>query len=84
MHAFAKASAHDVRARRCSGDDAVNACGRASPLLAGCTLRARKCGVRAYDAAAVSLTGCRVEECGEQGVKAFDSATVALSRHVAL
>jgi hypothetical protein len=69
-----------MHAHRCSGDDAVDACGKASPLLSGCTLRARKCGVRAYDAAAVTLIGCRVAECGEQGVKAFDSATVALSR----
>ena len=76
-------SAHP-RARRCSGDDAVNACGGAAPLLSGCTLRARKCGLRAYNAAAVSLAGCRVENCGEQGVKAFDTARVSLSRHDAL
>ena len=58
-----------------------NVCGKAAPRLIGCTLRAKKCGVRAYGGCAVTLSDCRLEECGEQGVKAFDTASLSLCRH---
>lgn len=66
--------------RRCSGDDAVNICGKAAPVLRGCSVRARKCGVRAYERAAASLTDCKIEACGEQGVKTFEGAALSLIR----
>ena len=67
---------------RCSGDDALNACGRAAPVLRGCRLQAKRCGVRAYGDAAVALTDCVLEDCGEQGAKAFDRAALTLCRCV--
>ncbi|BDA45677.1 probable UPF0225 protein Spro_2712 at N-terminal half [Coccomyxa sp. Obi] len=69
---------------RCSGDDAVNVCGKAAPIFESCTLQARKCGVRAYERAGVSLTDCKIEACGEQAIKAFESAEVSLSRQAPL
>ncbi|CAL8470738.1 g10280 [Coccomyxa elongata] len=65
---------------RCSGDDALNVCGKAAPVFESCTLQARKCGVRAYERARVSLTDCKIEACGEQAIKAFEWAEVSLSR----
>ncbi|EIE22744.1 hypothetical protein COCSUDRAFT_16318 [Coccomyxa subellipsoidea C-169] len=61
---------------RCSGDDAVNICGKAAPVFRACSLRARKCGVRAYERAAPSLVDCKIEACGEQGVKTFEHAAL--------
>ncbi len=69
---------------RCSGDDAVNICGKAAPVFRACSLRARKCGVRAYERAAPSLVDCKIEACGEQGVKTFEHAALFLSRHAPL
>ena len=69
---------------RCSGDDAVNVCGKAAPIFEGCTLQARKCGVRAYERAGLSLTDCKINSCGEQAVKAFESAEVSLTRQAPL
>ena len=67
---------------RCSGDDAVNVTGRADPYLRGCELTGRKCGVRAYGEARGLFERCTLTGCGEQGVKAMESAAPALSRCV--
>ena len=66
--------------RRCSGDDAVNIAGSAAPLFRGCKLQAKKCGVRAFDSARGAFDGCKVEECGEQGVKLMEGASLTFSR----
>jgi hypothetical protein len=66
--------------RRCSGDDAVNICGRAAPSFARCRLQGRKCGVRAYDSARGCFADCAFEDCGEQGLKAFDTSALSLHR----
>ncbi len=47
-------------------------------MLRGCRLQAKRCGVRAYGSAMVALTDCVLEDCGEQGAKAFDRAALAL------
>ncbi len=60
----------------------MNVCGRAAPLLRNCRLQAKRCGVRAYGDAAVTLTDCVLEDCGEQGVKSFDRAALAMCRCV--
>ena len=65
---------------RCSGDDAVHVCGSAAPRISRCKLQAKKCGLWAYDKARPLLSDCQVEECGGQGVKLFDHATVRLLR----
>ncbi|KAK9904188.1 hypothetical protein WJX75_006312 [Coccomyxa subellipsoidea] len=56
---------------RCSGDDAVNICGKAAPVLRGCSVRARKCmltdceeeGIVAMDKSSVRLEACTVSSC---------------------
>jgi hypothetical protein len=65
--------------RRCSGDDAVNIAGAAAPVFRGCRLQAKKCGLRAFDAARGVLDHCRIEECGEQGVKLMEDARLLLA-----
>ena len=66
--------------RRCSGDDAVNACAKAAPRFVRCTLQGRKCGVRAYDCASAAFTDCVFEDCGEHGLQAFDASSLSLCR----
>jgi hypothetical protein len=67
---------------RCSGDDALNLCGKTAAVVEGCTLSGRKCGVRAYEQANGSIMRCRVEDCGQQGVKAFEHADLSFQRCV--
>ncbi|KAI8463131.1 MAG: hypothetical protein J3K34DRAFT_527236 [Monoraphidium minutum] len=52
----------------CSGDDAVCAGGEARPRLVGCTLTARKVGLRVYERARPRLASCALERCGAQGL----------------
>ena len=65
---------------RCSGDDAVNIAGSAAPVFRGCKLQAKRCGVRAFDSAKGTFDGCKAEECGEQGVKLMEKASLTFSR----
>lgn len=51
-------------------------------MLRGCRLQAKRCGLRAYGDATVALTDCVLEDCGEQGAKAFDRAALTLCRYV--
>jgi len=66
---------------RCSGDDAVNIAGSAAPVFRGCKLQAKKCGVRAFCSARGTFDGCKVGECGEQGVKLMEAASLTFSRY---
>ena len=52
----------------------------AAPTLLRCTINAKKCGVRALRASAPRLERCVLEQCGEQGVHASDSAAPHLHR----
>ena len=65
--------------RRCSGDDAVNIAGDAAPVFRGCELQAKKCGVRAFDTARGVFDCCRINDCGEQGVKLMEDARLTLT-----
>lgn len=65
---------------RCSGDDAVNIGGSAAPLFRGCKLEAKRCGVRAFGSGGGRLEDCRIQECGEQGVKAMEQSHITLQR----
>ena len=60
----------------------MHVCGSAIPRLSRCKLQAKKCGLWAYDKAKPVLTDCIIEECGMQGVKIFDYATVRLLRYL--
>ncbi len=64
---------------RCSGDDGVNVCGDAQPIISDCLLQGKKCGLRAFGKSQPSLGQCRLQECGEQGIKAMDSARPSLT-----
>lgn len=61
---------------KCSGDNAVDVGGGASPLLRGCTITGKKCGVMAFGTSRPRLEACMVEKCGEQGVRAMENACV--------
>lgn len=67
---------------KCSGDDGVNASGRARLTLADCRLRAKKSAIRAYGDARVVARDCVAEACGEAGVKVMDAAALACERCV--
>lgn len=50
----------------------------AAPSLLRCTLTAKKVGLKAYGTSAPRLEGCRLETCGEQGLRAHEAAAAAL------
>ena len=65
---------------RCSGDDAVNIAGHASPIIRDCELHGKRCGLRVYGHAAGLVAGCNIKDCGEPGIQAMDRATTAFCR----
>ncbi len=74
---------HDNRNQflcRCTGDDAVNVGGAASPIFVNCQLRAKKCGVRVFGTGNPVFVDCYIRECGEQAAKAFDTSSPTFVR----
>ena len=65
---------------RCSGSDAINLTDRSSALLMGCTVEARKTGVKAFDKASGQINGCHIRECKELGVLVQNEAKLQLQR----
>jgi hypothetical protein len=61
---------------KCSGDDVVNAAGKARPCFRRCVITAKKCGIRAFEKSHVTLESCIIEKCGEQAVKAMENAKI--------
>lgn len=61
---------------KCSGDDAVNVGGDAAPQFRQCEITGKKCGIRLFDQAKVSLEGCVIEKCGEQAIKSMENSKV--------
>ncbi len=50
----------------------------AAPTFLRCTISAKKVGLKAYGASAPRLEACAIERCGEQGLRAQESAAPAL------
>ena len=65
---------------RCSGDDGVHVCERATPRISRCIIQGKKCGVWVYDKARPVFNDCTIEDCGLQGLKLFDTALVRMLR----
>ena len=61
---------------KCSGDDAVNVAGNAAPYFRQCVITGKKTGIRAFDRAKITLEGCIIEKCGEQGVKLMEKSKI--------
>lgn len=67
---------------RCSGDDAMNVSGDARPTISDCLLQGKKCGARVFGASRPRFGQCRLQDCGEQGLKAMDTAKPSLTLYV--
>ncbi|KAL4421167.1 hypothetical protein ABPG77_003350 [Micractinium sp. CCAP 211/92] len=63
---------------KCSGDDAVNVGGAASPTFLRCLITAKKVGLKAWGSSAPRLEQCLVQKCGEQGLRVQESAAPLL------
>lgn len=65
---------------KCSGDDCVHAGGKSKPIIRYCRLKAKKCGIRAFDSSKVTLDRCIIEDCGAQGIEIMDESRMAGQR----
>ena len=60
----------------------MNVSGDARPTISDCLLQGKKCGVRAFGASRPRFGQCRLQDCGEQGLKAMDTAQPSLTLYV--
>jgi tetratricopeptide (TPR) repeat protein len=65
---------------KCSGDDGVHVGGEARLVMRRCKVKAKKAGIKCFDASNVTVDRCIVEECGGIGLSIMDGSKLVAQR----